>query len=71
MSFRYDLISYTSKKHGKIIMGKLIIDGNSCFEIDEECIKKRKIPKNCDLEKYLKVEYDNLKSENKNKKGDG
>ena len=34
-------------------MGKLIIDGNSVFEIDEECIKKRKIPKDCDIEKYI------------------
>ena len=37
-------------------MGKLIIDGNSVFEIDEECIKRRKIPKNCDIDKYLKNE---------------
>lgn len=23
-------------------MGKIIIDGNQCYEIDEECIKKRR-----------------------------
>lgn len=34
-------------------MGKLIIDGNSVFEIDEECIKKKRIPKDCDIEKYM------------------
>lgn len=34
-------------------MGKLIIDGNSVFEIDEQCLKKRKIPPNCDLDKYM------------------
>lgn len=34
-------------------MGKLIIDGNSVFEIDEECIKKKKLPKDCDIEKYI------------------
>lgn len=34
-------------------MGKLIIDGNSFFEIDEECVKKKKISKECDLDKYL------------------
>ena len=34
-------------------MGKLIIDGNSVFEIDEECIKKKKISKKCGLDKYL------------------
>ena len=34
-------------------MGKLIIDGNSVFEIDEECMKKKKISKDCDIEKYI------------------
>lgn len=37
-------------------MGKLIIDGSSVFEIDEQCIKKRKIPPNCDLDKYIDKE---------------
>lgn len=37
-------------------MGKLIIDGNSVFEIDEECLKKRKPPADCDIEKYLITE---------------
>lgn len=37
-------------------MGKLIIDGNSVFEIDEDCIKNRKFPLDCDIEKYLKEE---------------
>ena len=35
-------------------MGRLIIDGNSVFEIDEQCLKKRKVPESCDIEKYLK-----------------
>lgn len=35
-------------------MGRLIIDGNSFFEIDEECIKKKRISKQCGLDKYLK-----------------
>ena len=39
-------------------MGLLVIDGNSVFEIDEECIKKRKPQLNCDVEKYLKKELD-------------
>lgn len=34
-------------------MGRLIIDGNSVFEIDEQCLKKRKVPKECDVEKYM------------------
>ena len=32
----------------------LIIDGNSVFEIDEECIKQKNPPENCDIKKYLK-----------------
>lgn len=35
-------------------MSRLIIDGNSVFEIDEECVKKGKVPKDCDIDKYLK-----------------
>lgn len=38
-------------------MGKLILDGNSVFEIDEECVKKKNVPKGCDIEKYLKKDY--------------
>ena len=34
-------------------MGRLIIDGNSVFEIDEECIKRRKPMADCDVEKYF------------------
>ena len=57
-------------------MGRLIIDGNSFFEIDEECLKKRKIPKKCGLDKYLKeyMLYEKKKEtfiENKKKRGDG
>lgn len=51
-------------------MGKLIIDGNSFFEIDEECLKKKRIPKKCGLDKYLRTEEKhefNTKQERKNK----
>ena len=41
-------------------MGKLIIDGNSFFEIDDECVKRKKNLKECGLEKYMK---DNKKEE--------
>lgn len=37
-------------------MGKLIIDGTAFFEIDEECLKKKRIPPTCDLEKYFQIE---------------
>lgn len=30
-------------------MGKLIIEGNSVYEIDEYCIKTHKMPKDCNL----------------------
>ena len=52
-------------------MGKLIIDGNSFFEIDEECIKKKRISKKCGLDKYLKNKYEKTSQENKKKRGDG
>ena len=37
-------------------MGKLIIDGNSFFEIDEECLKKKRVLKKCGLDKYFREE---------------
>jgi len=37
-------------------MGRLIIDGNSFFEIDEECLKRKKVSKRCGLDKYMKEE---------------
>ena len=41
-------------------MGKLIVDGNSVYEIDEECLKNRPVPEECKV-------YDALrKMENKN-----
>ncbi|MBQ8519293.1 MAG: hypothetical protein IJ455_06825 [Agathobacter sp.] len=52
-------------------MGKLVIDGNSFFEIDEECIKKKRISKKCGLDKYLKDKSIKQPQENKKKRGDG
>ena len=49
-------------------MGKLIIDGNSVFEIDEECVKRRKnLPKSCDIKKYMTTseKYESSRFENK------
>ena len=37
-------------------MGKLIIDGNSFFEIDEECLKKKRVSKKCGLDNYFYTE---------------
>ena len=57
-------------------MGRLIIDGNSFFEIDEECIRKKKISKKCGLDKYLtdkskQADKNNTEHIYKKKKGDG
>lgn len=35
-------------------MGKLIVDGKSVYEVDEECLKTRKIPPGCKVEEALK-----------------
>ena len=57
-------------------MGRLIIDGNSFFEIDEECIKKKRLPKDCGLGKYLneadwKEKKTGTSIQNTKKRGDG
>lgn len=47
-------------------MGKLIIDGNSVFEIDEQCLKKRKIAKDCEIDKYInRIEEKEKKTQEK------
>ena len=50
-------------------MGKLIIDGNSVYEIDEECLRKTHVPENCGL--YPKQEQDKKEENNRwdNRKG--
>lgn len=49
-----------------ISMGKLIIDGNSVFEIDEQCLKRKKVPKDCEIEKYIdKIEEKHKHEQNK------
>ena len=52
-------------------MGKLIIDGNSFFEIDDECVKKKKVSKKCGLDKYLKEKNEAQTKDNKKKTGGG
>lgn len=46
-------------------MGRLIIDGNSFFEIDEECLKTKRISQRCGLDQYLKDERTRYKSNSK------
>lgn len=37
-------------------MGKLVIDGNAVYEIDEECVKKKHPPKECGIYEHLTQE---------------
>lgn len=48
----------------------LIIDGNSVYEIDEECIKKRKVSKDCGVyEKIMQTREKSEIQEGKKQKG--
>jgi hypothetical protein len=35
-------------------MGKLVIDGNSVYGVDEECLKRREVPAGCKVEEALR-----------------
>lgn len=48
-------------------MGKLIIDGNSVYEIDEECLKRRKVSPTCEIEQALKKQAEREKKEKERK----
>ena len=48
-------------------MGKLIIDGNSVYEIDEECMKKRKVSQTCEIEQDLKKQAERERKEREKK----
>lgn len=43
-------------------MGKLIIDGTAVYEIDEECARKKKIPKECEVLDKLDPGWKNKKA---------
>lgn len=42
----------------------LIIENNSVYEIDEECLKKKKVPKECQTLQKLRMEHRKQKDEN-------
>ena len=48
-------------------MGKLIIDGNSVYEVDEECLKRKPVPPECKIRAAL--EHKGEQQKMKNKKG--
>lgn len=37
-------------------MGKLIVDGKNVYEVDEACLKRRKVPQECEIEAILRKE---------------
>lgn len=43
----------------------LVIENNSVYEIDEECLHKKKVPKECETAAKLQKEH---KSDKRNKK---
>lgn len=46
--------------------GKLIVEGNNVYEVDEECLKKKRIPPECGvreaIERQLRREKEQRKS---------
>lgn len=46
-------------------MGKLVIDGNDVYEIDEECLKTHKVPKSCKTKELLEKMIKNRQNEEK------
>ena len=44
----------------------LIIEDDSVYEIDEECIRKRGVPKECNVYEKLQQEHKNRKRKKQN-----
>jgi hypothetical protein len=47
-------------------MGRLIIDGNSVYEVDEECLKKRKVPAGCQVAEAIRRQDEARKQKKEN-----
>lgn len=43
----------------------LIIENNSVYEIDEECVRKKKVPKECQILEKMQRERKSGKEKNK------
>jgi hypothetical protein len=39
-------------------LGKLIIDGKNVYEVDEECLKRKKVPEGCRIEEAIKKQIE-------------
>jgi hypothetical protein len=48
-------------------MGRLIIDGNSVYEVDEECLKRRKIPAGCQVAEAIRRQDEERKQKREKK----
>jgi hypothetical protein len=49
------------------VLGRLIIDGNSVYEVDEECLKKRKVPSGCGVAEAIRRQEQQKDGEKKAK----
>ena len=47
----------------------LVVENNSVYEIDEECLKRRNVPKECEV--YQKIVPEREQKEQKQKQGAG
>lgn len=47
----------------------LVVENNSVYEIDEECLKRRNVPKECEV--YQKIVREREQKEQKHKQGAG
>lgn len=47
----------------------LVVENNSVYEIDEECLKRRNVPKECEV--YQKIVRECEQKEQKQKQGAG
>ena len=45
----------------------LVVENNSVYEIDEECLKRRNVPKECEV--YQKIVREREQKEQKQKQG--
>ncbi|MCI7322975.1 MAG: hypothetical protein MR508_06665 [Lachnospiraceae bacterium] len=52
-------------------MGQLIIDGNSVYEVDEECLRKKRINPECRIKEAMeRQEMQRRAADTKNKNSD-
>lgn len=55
----FQLYAFSHIVKEKDFMGKIIIDGKSVYEIDEDCVKRKRVPTECDVLDKLKKDWKN------------